>query len=183
LLDGEHTMHRLYMDGRCVFKFATRALADGLTEVLGAAGLTPHDLDLIVPHQANQRIIDTAAETLGLPREKFFSNLEHYGNTSAASIPMALTEAANSGKLQPGDLVGLVGFGGGLSWGAAVIEWGAPRPGLLRAVQWPHRQQQVVQAGVRRFWLRHYWRWTVYHSPKATLRRWRRRARTASSGA
>jgi 3-oxoacyl-[acyl-carrier-protein] synthase-3 len=183
LKDGEHTMHRLYMDGRCVFQFATRALSDGLTEASGAAGLTPHDLDLIVPHQANQRIIDTAAEELGLPREKFYSNLERYGNTSAASIPIALTEAANSGRLQPGDLVGLVGFGGGLSWGAAVIEWGTPRPGLLRAAQWPRRQQQVVQASVRRFWLRHYWRWMVYHSPKATLRRWRRKMRAASSGA
>jgi 3-oxoacyl-[acyl-carrier-protein] synthase-3 len=114
LLDGVHAMHKLYMDGRCVFQFATHALAEGLTAALSAVGLTPHDLDLIVPHQANQRILDTAAETLGLPREKFYSNLDRYGNTSAASIPMALCEAANSGRLQPGHRVGLVGFGGGV---------------------------------------------------------------------
>ncbi len=183
LADGEHSMHKLYMDGRCVFQFATRALAEGLVQATEAVGITPHDLDLIVPHQANRRIIDAAAEMLDLPREKFFSNLERYGNTSAASIPMALYEAAHSGQLQPGALVGVVGFGGGLSWGAAVIEWGGTRPDTRRVTQWPRRHQQVIQANVRRFWLRHYWRWMVYHSPRAALRRWRRKTRAAASGA
>ncbi len=183
LADGEHSLHKLYMDGRCVFQFATRALAEGLVQATEAVGITPHDLDLIVPHQANRRIIDAAAEMLDLPRERFFSNLERYGNTSAASIPMALCEAAHSGQLQPGALVGVVGFGGGLSWGAAVIEWGGTRPDMRRVTQWPRRHQQVIQANVRRFWLRHYWRWMVYHSPRAALRRWRRKTRAAASGA
>jgi 3-oxoacyl-[acyl-carrier-protein] synthase-3 len=183
LADGKRAMHKLYMDGRCVFQFATRALTEGLVQATDAVGITPHELDLIVPHQANQRIIDAAAEALGLPREKFYSNLDRYGNTSAASIPIALCEAASSGSLQPGALVGVVGFGGGLTWGAAVIEWGGACPDAVRVAQWPRRHQQVIQAGVRRFWLRHYWRWMVYHSPRATLRRWRRKMRAAPSGA
>jgi 3-oxoacyl-[acyl-carrier-protein] synthase-3 len=183
LADGKHAMHKLTMDGRCVFQFATHALAEGLVQATEAVGITPHDLDLIVPHQANQRIIDAAAETLDLPREKFYSNLDRYGNTSAASIPIALCEAASSGGIQPGALVGVVGFGGGLTWGAAVIEWSGACPDAVRVVQWPRRHQQVIQASVRRFWLRHYWRWMVYHSPKATLRRWRRKMLAAASEA
>jgi 3-oxoacyl-[acyl-carrier-protein] synthase-3 len=127
LADGQHTMHRVYMDGRAVKEFATRVLAEGVTQAAAGIGLTPADLDLIIPHQANQRILDAAAEALGLPSEKFYSNLERYGNTSAASIPIALAEAVTRDQLKPGDLLGLVGFGGGLTWGATVLEWsGAP---------------------------------------------------------
>ncbi len=129
LADGQHTMHRVGMDGRAVKEFATRVLAEGVTQAAAGIGLTPADLDLIIPHQANQRILDAAAESLGLPPEKFYSNLERYGNTSAASIPIALAEAVTRERVQPGDLVGLVGFGGGLTWGATVLEWsGAPVP-------------------------------------------------------
>ncbi len=183
LRDGQHEMHRLYMDGRCVFQFATRALAGGITAALDAAGLTPADLDLLVPHQANQRILDVAAETLKLPPERVFSNLERYGNTSAASIPIALVEAVQTGRLQPGDVLGVAGFGGGLSWGAAIIEWSGAGPALPLAVQWPLRREQVLRAGLRRAWLRHYWRRMVYHSPGAMLRRWRRSWRQRSFSA
>ena len=175
LRDGLREMHRIYMDGRCVFQFATRAMAGGITAALEQIGLAPDDLDLLVPHQANQRILDVAAQTLGLPPERIFSNLERYGNTSAASIPIALTEAVDAGRLKSGDVLGLVGFGGGLSWGAAVIEWGGAGAALPLAVQWPLRREQALRAGMHRAWHRYYWRWMVYHSPSAMLRRWRRR--------
>ena len=88
-----------------------------------SAGLTAADIDLLIPHQANIRIIEKAAERMGLPREKIVVNLDRYGNTSAASIPLALDEAARAGRLQPGSLLVLVGFGAGLTWGANVIRW------------------------------------------------------------
>ena len=88
-----------------------------------AVGMTPDDIDLLIPHQANIRIIEKAAERMGLPREKVVVNLDRYGNTSAASIPLALDEAARAGRLQPGSLLVLVGFGAGLTWGANVIRW------------------------------------------------------------
>ncbi len=177
LADGAHKMHTLYMDGKCVFQFAVRALVTGLMETLDRAGLTLDDLDLLVPHQANLRILEHAAAELGIPMEKIFSNLERYGNTSAASIPIALTEAVESGRVKPGDVLGIAGFGGGLSWGAAVLEWSGAGEALPLAVQWPLRREQELRAGLRRAWQRHYWRYMVYHSPKATLRRWRRRQR------
>jgi 3-oxoacyl-[acyl-carrier-protein] synthase III len=123
LSDGQHTMHQMNMDGRAVFEFATRALTRGIQTALNDLGLTLDDLKLIIPHQANQKILDAAADLLHCPPEKLYSNLERYGNTSAASIPIALTEAAAE-RLHPGDLVALVGFGGGLTWGAAIVEWG-----------------------------------------------------------
>jgi 3-oxoacyl-[acyl-carrier-protein] synthase-3 len=123
LRDSTKQMHKMVMDGRAVREFATGAMVDGIRAALESAGLHLDDLDLIVPHQANQRILDAAAEAMSFPSEKIFSNLEHYGNTSAASIPIAITEVVRDGRLNPGDLVGLVGFGGGLSWGAIMIEW------------------------------------------------------------
>ena len=90
------------------------------------AGWEIGDVSLIIPHQANTRIIESAAKRLSLPMDKFFVNLERYGNTSAASIPIALTEAISVGKVRPGDKIVLVAFGAGLTWGAAAIEWGMP---------------------------------------------------------
>jgi 3-oxoacyl-[acyl-carrier-protein] synthase-3 len=152
LQDGEHQMHRIYMNGRAVFEFATRAMAEGVQGALSEAGLGIDDLDLLIPHQANQRILDAAVIDLKIPPEKVFSNLEYYGNTSAASIPIALAEAANAGRLQPGDVLGLVGFGGGLSWGAAVIEWTGPSQKALSALQWGHGQRQHAEADLGRPW-------------------------------
>ncbi|MCA9175949.1 MAG: ketoacyl-ACP synthase III [Planctomycetales bacterium] len=113
----------LHMDGRAVFKWAVRTLQDSVDEVLQAAGLHICDLDLAVFHQANTRILDAAAESLGIPREKLFVNLDQYGNTSAASIPLALDEAVQQNRIQSGNHVLLAGFGAGLAWGAGVLKW------------------------------------------------------------
>jgi 3-oxoacyl-[acyl-carrier-protein] synthase-3 len=177
LQDGIHQMHRIYMDGKCVFKFATTALVDGMRAALDAVHLTPADLDLLVAHQANQRILDQAGATLGLPGDKIFSNLDRFGNTSAASIPIALVEAVETGVLLPGALVGLVGFGGGLSWGAAVVQWGPAPHGAAVALKAGLRQQQYAWASVRRFWHKFYWRSMARNSPAAQWRRWRRKHR------
>ena len=115
--------HFLTMEGRKVFKFAVNAICDSVQKVLQRNGYTTDDLDLLVPHQANLRIIESATTRLGLPREKVVVNIEKYGNTSSASIPMALDEISRAGRVQPGQLVCLVAFGGGLSWGASLLRF------------------------------------------------------------
>jgi 3-oxoacyl-[acyl-carrier-protein] synthase-3 len=99
-------------------------MGDAAVEAVEKANLTFDDVDMLIPHQANMRIIDAAARRLALPRDKVWVNLDRYGNTSAASIPIALHEAAEAGKLSEGDDVVLVAFGGGLSWAAGVVRWG-----------------------------------------------------------
>ncbi len=111
------------MDGRNVYKWAVRVIVDSAKQVLDEARVDASDVALVVLHQANQRIIDSAASELNVPAEKVFVNLEQYGNTSAGSIPLAMDEAARSGKVQPGDLVLLCGFGAGLAWGTALMRW------------------------------------------------------------
>lgn len=113
----------IFMAGPEVYRFGVNAMPDACERLLAKAGLTVADVDLFVPHQANVRIIDSAAQRLGLPPEKVFVNLERYGNTSGASIPLALDEAVGSGRLKEGMLVMTVGFGGGLAWGANLIRW------------------------------------------------------------
>lgn len=113
----------LRMDGRGVFKWAVRVVAESSLAVLSAADLQPSDVDLIILHQANQRIIDSAVSDLGVDPERVFVNLQRYGNTSAASIPLALDEAIAAGKLRRGDHVLLCGFGSGLAWGTAVLRY------------------------------------------------------------
>ena len=119
-------MHYVQMSGREVFRFATRVMAQATREVVEKAGLTLDDVNLVVPHQANQRIIDAAARGLKLPPERFMVNLERYGNTSTASIPIATVEAVERGRLRAGDHVVFVGFGGGLTWGALLAQWSGP---------------------------------------------------------
>ncbi len=114
----------LQMDGREVFRFAVRVMGDSAAEAVEKAGLTFSDVDWLIPHQANVRIIDAAARRLALPREKVWVNVDRYGNTSAASIPIALWEAETTGKMKEGDNVVLVAFGGGLAWAAGVVRWG-----------------------------------------------------------
>jgi 3-oxoacyl-[acyl-carrier-protein] synthase-3 len=126
--NGSHdSMPRPYMhmNGSEVFRFAVRAIGEAAVQAVERAGLCLSDIDLFIPHQANQRIIDASAKRLNLPREKVFTNLDRYGNTSAASVPISIAEAAETGLLQPGMNVVLVAFGAGLSWAANVVRWGA----------------------------------------------------------
>ncbi len=119
-------LHFIQMKGREVFRFAVKTLPEVTREVVEKAGLTLDEVSLLIPHQANQRIIEAAGRALGIPPEKVYSDLEWYGNTSAASIPIALSEAAEQGRVRPGDLVVLAGFGAGLTWGAVAIRWSRP---------------------------------------------------------
>jgi 3-oxoacyl-[acyl-carrier-protein] synthase-3 len=111
------------MDGGSVFKFAVRVFEDGANEVLKAAGLAVSDLDWFVPHQANIRIMEATAKKLGLPREKLIATVDHHGNTSAASIPLALDEAVKDGRIQSGQTLLLEAVGGGFTWGAVLLRW------------------------------------------------------------
>ena len=124
----DQNLHTIKMNGREVFRFATRIMDKSAREVVAGAGIDMDDVKLIIPHQANLRIIQAAARALKLPEERFFINLQYYGNTSSASIPIALCEAVEQGRLMPGDHCVMVGFGAGLTWGAALIKWGAPEP-------------------------------------------------------
>jgi 3-oxoacyl-[acyl-carrier-protein] synthase-3 len=111
----------MFMDGRAVFKWAVAILCDTIQDVLKDAELTTDDVDLYIPHQANIRIINAACDVLRIPRQKVFNNLERYGNTSAGSIPLALDEAMAEGRLRPGQLALLSGFGAGLTWGTSLV--------------------------------------------------------------
>lgn len=113
----------LQMDGRTVFKWAVRVVEDSLTDVLESAQVAPDEIGLVILHQANIRILDAAIDKLNIPRERMYVNLDRYGNTSAASVPLALDQANKEGLLRRGDLVLLCGFGAGLSWGTSLIRW------------------------------------------------------------
>ncbi|MGM0369757.1 MAG: beta-ketoacyl-ACP synthase III [Bacillota bacterium] len=115
--------HYVRMDGKPVFKFAVKILGKAALESLEQVGLNKDDIDYLIPHQANSRIIDAAAKRLDLNDDQIYVNLDRYGNTSAASIPLALAEAVQDNQIKRGDIVVLVGFGAGLTWGATVIEW------------------------------------------------------------
>jgi 3-oxoacyl-[acyl-carrier-protein] synthase III len=115
----------LQMNGREVFRFAVRVMGDAAAEAVKRAGLTFADVDMLIPHQANVRIIDAAAERLELPKEKVMLNIDRYGNTSAASIPIALVEAQATNRMKDGDNLVFVAFGGGLAWAAGVVRWGS----------------------------------------------------------
>jgi 3-oxoacyl-[acyl-carrier-protein] synthase-3 len=133
-------LHHLKMRGREVFRFAVRTMSDATRQVVEQAGLALTDLKLVIPHQANQRIIEASTRSLGLPPETVFSNLERYGNTSAASVPIALCEAAEDGRIKQGDVVVCVGFGAGLTWGAAAVRWSVPLP-----LEPPSRREKIGQ--------------------------------------
>lgn len=111
------------MQGNEVFKLAVRAMEEVALKLLASGGYSKDDIDLFIPHQANKRIIDSIGKRLGVPEDKIFVNIDHYGNTSAASIPIALDEANRSGRIKPGDLVLFDSFGGGLTWGAMTVIW------------------------------------------------------------
>lgn len=119
----EKKLHTIHMSGQDVFKFAVRIMETASLNVIQKVGLTPADIDFFVPHQANYRIIEAAMRRLQLDESRVMVNLDRYGNMSAASIPVALDEALQQGRIKDGDRLVLVGFGGGLTWGAAVIRW------------------------------------------------------------
>ncbi|MBV8602264.1 MAG: ketoacyl-ACP synthase III [Candidatus Eremiobacteraeota bacterium] len=116
---------KIHMAGREVFKFAVNRMVESSLTALSRANLKPEDLSYLIPHQANRRIIDAAAQRLSMPPEKVIVNIQEYGNTSAASIPLALSEASRDRKLKDGDLIVFTGFGAGLSWGAVAWRWAA----------------------------------------------------------
>jgi len=111
------------MKGRKVYISASRAMAEAVVLLLERQGLTGDDLDLLFPHQANIRIIESVAKQAGLPMERVFVNIHKYGNTSTASVPIALAEAYDEGRLKEGMLIGMVAFGSGFSWGSALFRW------------------------------------------------------------
>lgn len=119
----EKKLHTVHMAGSEVYKFAVRIMGEVAGKVLEKAGLTHEDVDLLIPHQANIRIVDAAVKRLGISPDKVIINLDKYGNMSAASIPVALDESAKEGRLAEGDIVVMVGFGTGLTWGACVLRW------------------------------------------------------------
>lgn len=119
----DNRMHFFKMKGNELFKVAVRSMAEVSAEMLAKAGYTVDDIDLVIPHQANQRITDAVATRLGVPEEKVYSNIAELGNTSSASIPIAIDECIQSGKIKQGSLVLLTAFGGGVTWGATVIRF------------------------------------------------------------
>ena len=152
-------LHTVKMKGREVFRFAVRVMPAATRQVLEQAGLTLADVDLVIPHQANQRIIDSSMRALGLSSEVMFTNLAYYGNTSAASIPIALCEAAEQGRLHRDDLLVCVGFGAGLTWAAAAIRWSVPLP-TVPLSRWDSARYKVRYSSARvRSLLRRFSRW------------------------
>jgi 3-oxoacyl-[acyl-carrier-protein] synthase-3 len=122
----EDGLQFIKMQGQEVFRRAVRAVVDSARATLERAGVAADDVDWFVPHQANARIIEAAANRLGIPTERTVVNISRYGNTSAASIPLALSEVADAGELAAGDLVLMSGFGAGMTWGSALVRWGQP---------------------------------------------------------
>jgi 3-oxoacyl-[acyl-carrier-protein] synthase III len=152
--------HYIQMDGKAVFRFATRVMAEATRRVLKRAGLTPDDVDLIIPHQANVRIIQNSVlHQLKIPAEKVMVNVQKYGNTSTASIPIALCEALEAGRIEPGDNLVFVGFGAGLTWAACAVQWSVPVE--KRPPNWwkDYRRQATYQAAAARSMWRRAVRW------------------------
>ncbi len=152
--------HYIKMDGKAVFRFATRVMAQATRKVLARSGMTPEDVDLIVPHQANVRIIQSSVlNQLKIPAEKVVVNLQRYGNTSTASIPIALCEAIEEGKVKPGQNLVFVGFGAGLSWAACAVKWSVPVERQQSNWWKDYRRQATYQAAAARSMWKRAVRW------------------------
>ena len=151
-------LHTVQMKGREVFRFATRVMERASRQVAEKAAVSMQDIELVIPHQANGRIIESAAKSLKLPEDRIYSNLQRYGNTSAASIPLALCDAIDEGRVHKGDHLILVGFGAGLTWGATLVHWDADLP-------------RVPISRLKRMWLALRYRWARVES--FFRRRWR----------
>ncbi len=151
----DHRLHFIKMNGNEVYKFAVHAMTRSAKEVVHRAGLTMDDIKLLIPHQANVRIINSAGKNLGIPPERVYTNVQKYGNTSAGSVPVALCEALEDGRIKAGDNILLVGFGAGLSWAAVAVRWGdkvhvAEKPWWQMAVRTLRNRQAVVQSVAKR---------------------------------
>jgi 3-oxoacyl-[acyl-carrier-protein] synthase-3 len=145
----QEKLHYIQMNGREVFRFATRVMAQATREAVKLADFELEEIDLIIPHQANQRIIETAARGLKLPLDRFFINLDRYGNTSTASIPLATFEALEEDRIQPGDKIIFVGFGAGLTWGALAAQWTGPLSEPEFSKVWPYRFKKLYRVYAR----------------------------------
>jgi 3-oxoacyl-[acyl-carrier-protein] synthase-3 len=119
----EERGYYIKMAGREVFKSAVKSMADACVQALQRAGLSGDDVDVLIPHQANIRIIEATGKHAGIPADKVYVNIDRYGNTSAGSIPIALDECVRSGRVKPGSLVLMVAFGGGFTWASALVRW------------------------------------------------------------
>src|SRR5438552_8113786 len=145
----EQGQHFITMQGGEVFKLAVKSMADAAEEALREAGLGLEDIALMIPHQANMRIIDGVAKRLQFPMERVFVNLQRYGNTSAATIPIAIAEAAQQGRLRRGDKVLLVAFGGGFTWGASVLAWYGHHDGVRGPSRFERAREALEDVVVR----------------------------------
>lgn len=155
----DQRLHFIKMNGREVYRFATRVMGKAAKQACEKAGVGLDEIDLFIPHQANIRIIESASKYLKISENKVFTNLQKYGNTSAASIPIALCEAIESGRVNSKDKLVMVGFGGGLTWGATVVQWGLPMP---------YKQREWWYKGLR--WM--VYRWARVRSVTIRLSRW-----------
>ena len=145
--------HYLHMDGKRVFKFAVRTMTRSIQNAVESSGLPFSEIDLLIPHQSNIRIIEMTANRLKLDPSKVMVNLDRYGNTSAAAIPLALAEAAEQGRIKEGDHVVLAGFGSGMTWGTVVLHWEPTKPDAKQAIlveNWPIRERLQQQANKMR---------------------------------
>ncbi len=142
-------MHTIRMNGREVYRFATRVMAQAAKQAADLAGWQLDQIDLFIPHQANIRIIDSAAKSLKLSSDKVFVNLQNYGNTSAASIPIALCEAIDTGRVRPGSNLVMVGFGAGLTWASCAIHWTVEKPGAIPIRRAAESRLRYAWTGVR----------------------------------
>jgi 3-oxoacyl-[acyl-carrier-protein] synthase-3 len=151
----DNKLHTIHMNGREVFRFATRVMASATKEAVADAGLSLDDVKLVIPHQANSRIIEAAARGIRMPMSQIVMNIDRYGNTSTASIPIAVCEAVDEERIEPGDNLVLVGFGAGLTWGALVVEWTEPEAKPPISV-WSRRRRKLLLylARLRSFALR-----------------------------
>jgi 3-oxoacyl-[acyl-carrier-protein] synthase-3 len=146
----EDNKHTIVMDGKSVYRFATRVIETSVREAIAKAGLSLEDIRLIVPHQANRRIIESAAKDMEIPMDRFVVNVDRYGNTSSASIPIALCEAVAGGRIHAGDNIVFVAFGGGLTWGSAVVKWVSTSVRRGRKLPWGDRLLARVRSAARR---------------------------------
>lgn len=150
-LGNGHKDNTIAMEGRQIFRFASEVVQSSIEEVTKKANLTLDDIDLIIPHQANGRILEHVAKKLKMPLNKFYSNVEWFGNTSAASIPVALCDAAENGRLQPDNNVIFIGFGGGLTWASAVLKWDVTPPEVSMPDSEWRRTRYIIARGRSRW--------------------------------